>query len=144
MCAGEWVNYSRHMSTEPRILPSEWTGTSTEVSWGLVFGENHPKFETHGQLDPSMHTGTEDITLRIISQVGRAVEIVFETHSGKIGAIGLLSHDGRRLEVTGPLGHATYLIDGNTMTGTSNYKVNGSGGASDEYGVGMAELTARL
>ncbi len=89
------------------------------------------------------HLQTEEITLKIISQVGRAVEIEFETHSGVFQAVGLLSADGGRLEVTGPLGHVTYHIDGNTMTGHSHYKVTGSAGASEEYGVGMAELTAK-
>ena len=131
------------MADEVRILPTEWVGTAVEVSWGLVFGEDHPKFETHGHLDPAVHTQTTESTMRIVLQEGRVLELLIGTSIGAIGAIGLLSADGTKLEIAGPMGHASYVIDGDSMVGQSHYRLHGKEQASEEYGVAMLELTAK-
>jgi len=132
------------MADDVRILPTEWVGTSTEVSWGLVFGGNHPKFETHGHLDPAVHTQTTDAGFRIVAQEGRVVELrIVGNFVGEIPAVGLLSADATQLEISGPMGHASYVINGNTMVGHTHYRLHGTQSAGEEYGVGMMELTAK-
>ena len=130
------------MAEDVRILPTEWVGVSTQVSWGLVFGEMHPNFETHGHLDPAVHMQATEATMTIVVQEGRAVELVFGTVHGEISAIGLLSADGRRLEVAGPAGHSSFVIDGDSMAGHAHYRLHGSDQAGEEYGVAMDEYTA--
>ena len=132
------------MANDVRILPTEWVGVSTQVSWGLIFGENHPKFQTHGHLDPAVHMQATDSTMTIVFQDGRALELVFGTVHGDFSAIGLLSADGQRLEVAGPAGHSSYVIDGDSMVGHSHYRLHGSERVAEEYGVAMDEYTAKV
>ncbi|CAB5027480.1 MAG: hypothetical protein F2881_10875 [Actinobacteria bacterium] len=134
------------MSQEVRVLPTEWLGKSMVASWGLVFGEQHPKFETHGHLDPAIHSDTNDVLLTIVAQEGRVLQVTIgapESHQGDIPSIGLLSADGTRLEIAGPMGHCSLTIDGNSMEGHSHYRMHGKDSASEEYGVSFIEYTAK-
>ncbi len=132
------------MAEEVRILPTKWIGVSTQVSWGLIFGENHPNFQTHGHLDPAVHVQSTESTITVVFQEGRALELVFGTAHGEFSAIGLLSSDGKRLELAGPAGHSSYVIDGNSMVGHSHYRLHGTEQAGEEYGVAMDEYTAEV
>ena len=133
------------MSQEVRVLPTEWLGKSMVASWGLVFGEQHPKFETHGHLDPAIHSDTNDVLLTIVAQEGRVLQVTIgapESHQGDIPSIGLLSPDCTRLEIVGAMGHGSLTIDGNSMEGFSHFRMHGKDSASEEYGVSFIEYTA--
>ena len=135
------------MSQELRVLPTEWLGKSIDASWGLVFGEQHPKFETKGHLDPAIHTQTNhDVLMTIVSQEGRVLQVTIGapgTHADDIPAIGLLSPDCTRLEIVGAMGHGSLTIDGNSMEGFSHFRMHGKDSASEEYGVSFIEYTAK-
>ncbi len=131
------------MSTEEvRILPTEWVGSSTSTTWGMST-KHHPKHSTHGHLEPEMQMYSVPMTVRIIRQEGRHVELVFTSDNHEAQKVGLLSADGTKLLLASAVSNDILTIDGDTMHGDTWTRPHGSDRAGEVFGVHMWEFMAK-
>ena len=131
------------MSTEEiRILPTEWVGSSTSTSWGMT-NKHHPRHGSHGHLEPELQMYSVPMTVRIIRQEGRHVELLFISDNHETRRVGLLSTDGTKLLLASDVANDMMTIDGDTMHGDTWSRPHGSDAASEVFGVHMWEFTAK-
>ena len=130
------------MADDVRILPTEWVGTWAGASWGVVTAHN-PKYSSHSHLDPEWHAVGGEVTLQVLRQEERSLELLVITPGHESKAVGALSSDGRRLVVS--TRELTYhlTVNGNSMEGELFGRPHGSERSSDSFAAHVIELTAK-
>lgn len=107
-CALLSVATSAVSQTVP-ILPKEWKGTTTFSSSGSPF--------ILGQPDEfSYHDGERSLT--VLRQEGRHLELEYRGAKGPLPRwVGVLSKDGKQLQIAGKQDSILLTISGDTMSG---------------------------
>ncbi len=130
------------MANDVRILPTEWVGTFTGASWGIVT-EHHAKHDSHGHLDPEWHAIENAMNLRVLQQSGRSLELLWVANGHESKFVGALSSDGRRLVIASREATANLTVNGDSITGEMFTRPHGSARSAASYAAGVVELTAK-
>lgn len=131
------------MTSDPmRELPTEWTGTWSWSNLG-AFSFHHDEFDPHDDAAfEEWNTLDQPITLRIVLQTARHLQILITSPKAETRAVGTLASDGRTLALTTTHGSYTLIVDGTTMSGTGHSRAHDAGGEHERFGAGIIELHA--
>jgi hypothetical protein len=93
-------------------LAKEWKGSTSFTSSGSV-----SKFKNGKSNEWSYHDGANR-TLTVVRQEGRHVELLYKTPEGALPRwVGVISKDGKQLQIAGRQDHILLTISGDTMSG---------------------------
>ena len=100
-----------------RILPTLWEGSANSSTWGAI-NEHHPGFHAEDADALEWHSlHNLHVTMRVVAQDGRNLELIFRTNDHESRAVGTLTPDSSVMVVARDTSSAQFTIDGDTMLG---------------------------
>ena len=108
---------SDESDNEVRLLPTLWEGTANSSTWGAI-NQHHPGF--HAENDDALEWHSLHnlhVTMKVIAQDGRNLELVFITNDHESRAVGTLTPDSSVMVVARDTSSAQFTINGDSMIG---------------------------
>ena len=108
---------SDQTAPEIRILPTLWEGSANSSTWGAI-NEHHPGF--HAEDDDALEWHSLHnlhVTMRVVAQDGRNLELIFRTNDHESRAVGTLTPDSSIMVVARDTSSAQFTINGDNMIG---------------------------
>jgi len=124
------------------ILPTLWTGFATSTSWGVA-SLHHPKQHLRDEPDLDWHDTAEfPVSMKVLRQVGRSLELVFITGNHEDRAVGTLTSDGSVMIAADINSSARFEIDGDRITGLRTVHHLDAGSGDIRFGATVLEFKA--
>ena len=99
------------------MLPTLWEGTANSSTWGAI-NEHHPEFHNEDADALQWHSLVDlQVTMRVMAQDGRNLELIFITNGHESRAVGTLVPDGSVMVVTRDTSSSQFTITGDRMLG---------------------------